>query len=31
LKAGLEKGDGGVVIDGLGVHRADDADFIGDP
>ena len=29
LEAGLEEGDGRVVIDGLGVHRANHADVIG--
>ncbi len=29
LETGLEEGDGGVVVDGLGVHRADHADVIG--
>ena len=27
---GLEKGDGGVVVDRFGVHRVDDAHIIGD-
>jgi hypothetical protein len=30
LRSALEEGDGGVVIDGFGVHRADEADVIGD-
>ena len=30
LGAGLEKGDGGVVVDGLGVHRPDEADVVSD-
>ena len=28
LRAGLEKGDGGIVIDGLGVHRTNHAEFV---
>lgn len=30
LGAGLEEGDGGVVVDGLGVHRADEANLVAD-
>ena len=30
LVAGLEKCDGGVVVDGLGVHRANEAHIVGD-
>ena len=30
LGAGLKKGDGGIVVDGLGVHRPDEADVIGE-
>lgn len=26
----MEEGDGGVVVDGLGVHRTNDADIVGD-
>ena len=30
LAAGLEERDGRIVIDGLGVHAAEDADLVGD-
>lgn len=30
LGAGLEEGDGGVVVDGLGIHRADEANLVAD-
>ena len=30
LRAGLEEGDGRVVVDRLGVHRADDAELVDD-
>lgn len=30
LASGLEEGDGWIVIDGLGVHRADEAEVVGD-
>ncbi len=30
LRAALEEGDGGIVVDGLGVHRADEADVVGE-
>ena len=29
-RAGVDQGDGGIVVDRLGVHRADDTDFPGD-
>lgn len=31
LRTGLKEGDGGVVVNGLGIHRADEADVIGNP
>ena len=30
LRAGVDEGDAGIVVDRLGVHRADDADLVGD-